>query len=35
MAVVLLLAKLQDPHIELHELEDLVKNDIAVRFKKA
>ncbi len=33
MAVVLLLAKLQDPHIELHELEDLVKNDIALSVK--
>ncbi len=33
MAVVLLLAKLQDPHIELHELHDLVKNDIALSVK--
>ncbi len=30
MAVVLLLAKLQDPSIELNELEDLVKNDVAL-----
>ncbi len=33
MAVVLLLAKLQDPSIELHDLEDLVKNDIALSVK--
>jgi len=33
MAVVLLLAKLQDPHIELFDLEDLVKNDIALSVK--
>ena len=33
MAVVLLLAKLQDPLIELHDLEDLVKNDIALSVK--
>ena len=33
MAVVLLLAKLQDPYIELPELEGLVKNDIALSVK--
>jgi EAL and modified HD-GYP domain-containing signal transduction protein len=33
MAVVLLLAKLQDPLIDLHELEDLVKNDVALSVK--
>jgi len=33
MTVVLLLAKLQDPLIELHDLEDLVKNDIALSVK--
>ena len=33
MAVVLLLAKLQDPSIDLHELEDLVKNDVALSVK--
>lgn len=33
MAVVLLLAKLQDPFIELGELEDLVKNDVALSVK--
>jgi EAL and modified HD-GYP domain-containing signal transduction protein len=33
MAVVLLLAKLQDPSIKLHDLEDLVKNDIALSVK--
>lgn len=33
MAVVLLLAKLQDPLIELHELNDLVKNDVALSVK--
>jgi len=33
MAVVLLLAKLQDPQIELDDLEDLVKNDIALSVK--
>ena len=33
MAVVLLLAKLQDPSIALHDLEDLVKNDIALSVK--
>ena len=33
MAIVLLLAKLQDPNIELHDLEDLVKNDVALSVK--
>lgn len=33
MAVVLLLAKLQDPQIELHELNDLVRNDVALSVK--
>jgi EAL and modified HD-GYP domain-containing signal transduction protein len=33
MAVVLLLAKLQDPLIEIHELNDLVKNDVALSVK--
>jgi EAL and modified HD-GYP domain-containing signal transduction protein len=33
MAVVLLLAKLQDPNIEMSELEGLVKNDIALSVK--
>jgi len=33
MAGVLLLAKLQDPSIELHDLEDLVKTDIALSVK--
>lgn len=33
MAVVLLLAKLQDPHIELQELDALVKNDVALSVK--
>ncbi len=33
MAVVLLLAKLQDPLIDLHELEGLVKNDVALSVK--
>ena len=33
MAMVLLLAKLQDPQIELDDLEDLVKNDIALSVK--
>ena len=33
MAVVLLLAKLQDPLLELHDLEDLVKNDVALSVK--
>ncbi len=33
MAVVLLLAKLQDPQIDLHELNDLVKNDVALSVK--
>jgi len=33
MAVVLLLAKLQDPLIELHALEGFVKNDIALSVK--
>ena len=33
MAVVLLLAKLQDPLIELHDLEELVKNDVALSVK--
>lgn len=33
MAAVLLLAKLQDPLIELHDLEDLVKNDVALSVK--
>ena len=33
MAIVLLLAKLQDPSIELHDLEDLVKNDVALSVK--
>jgi EAL and modified HD-GYP domain-containing signal transduction protein len=33
MAIVLLLAKLQDPTIEIHELEDLVKNDVALSVK--
>ena len=33
MAVVFVLAKLQDPSIELHDLEDLVKNDIALSVK--
>lgn len=33
MAVLLLLAKLQDPNIEMNELEDLVKNDIALSVK--
>ena len=33
MSVVLLLAKLQDPLIELHELNDLVKNDVALSVK--
>ncbi len=33
MAVVLLLAKLQDPQIDLHELNDLVRNDVALSVK--
>ena len=33
MAVVLLLAKLQDPLIELHDLEELVINDVALSVK--
>ena len=33
MAIVLLLAKLQDPQIEIHDLEDLVKNDVALSVK--
>ncbi len=33
MAIVLLLAKLQDPSIELHDLEDLVKNDVTLSVK--
>ena len=33
MAVVLLLSRLQDPSIELEDLEDLVKNDIALSVK--
>jgi len=33
MAIVLLLAKLQDPQIEIPELEDLVKNDVALSVK--
>jgi EAL and modified HD-GYP domain-containing signal transduction protein len=33
MAVVLLLAKLQDPLIEIKELNDLVKNDVALSVK--
>jgi len=33
MAMVLLLVKLQDPSIELHDLEDLVKNDVALSVK--
>ena len=33
MAIVLLLAKLQNPKIEIHELEDLVKNDVALSVK--
>lgn len=33
MAVVLLLAKLQDPQIEIHDLDDLVKNDVALSVK--
>ena len=33
MAIVLLLAKLQNPQIEIHELEDLVKNDVALSVK--
>jgi EAL and modified HD-GYP domain-containing signal transduction protein len=33
MAVVMLLAKLQDPLIEIHELNDLVKNDVALSVK--
>jgi EAL and modified HD-GYP domain-containing signal transduction protein len=33
MAVVLLLAKLQDPLIEIHDLHDLVKNDVALSVK--
>ena len=33
MAVVILLAKLQDPQIDLHELDDLVKNDVALSVK--
>ena len=33
MAIVLLLAKLQDPQIEIPDLEDLVKNDVALSVK--
>ena len=33
MAIVLLLAKLQDPTIEIHDLEDPVKNDVALSVK--
>ncbi len=33
MAIVLLLAKLQDPSLEIEELEDLVKNDVALSIK--
>jgi c-di-GMP-related signal transduction protein len=33
MAIVLLLAKLQNPKIEIYELEDLVKNDVALSVK--
>lgn len=33
MAMVLLLAKLQDPAIEFEEIEDLVKNDVALSVK--
>jgi EAL and modified HD-GYP domain-containing signal transduction protein len=33
MAIVLLLAKLQDPKIEIHDLADLVKNDVALSVK--
>lgn len=33
MAIVLLLAKLQDPDIEIKDLEELVKNDLALSLK--
>ncbi len=33
MAIVLLLAKLQNPSLEIQELEDLVKNDVALSVK--
>ncbi len=33
MAVVILLAKLQDPNIDLHELDELVRNDVALSVK--
>ena len=33
MAIVLLLAKLQDPSLEIEELESLVKNDVALSVK--
>jgi len=33
MAMVLLLAKLQDPFLDFHDLEDLVKNDVALSVK--
>jgi len=33
MAIILLLAKLQDPNLDIHDLDDLVKNDVALSLK--